>query len=322
MTDGEESPALKKGQRPVLSAVLVAYADRVDYVAVSFDNSAAGHSATTLAAEDVRLDRLTLARGRTKPSSTFARRLDCAASLPPLHTLILVHRKGNKSALIARLQEYEESKVAPSPQSPSPPSRNVPGASRKASSLAAPTSDPVTPAFPQGGSPARTPPSASAEFFAFKILDLFQSTPSSLAQVVNHSWLYLPDFWDSTGSNSTFTEPDPEPPKLHVVGGTVIHRGSEPTLHLEKHSKLGTVQPAATVTGDVIVIKSGYLQEIRLLGFGQIPLMPPKLQVVGSAIINRHGGPTNHLEKHSDVGMIQPAAAVADDVIVNKSGYL
>ncbi|KAI6103385.1 hypothetical protein F5141DRAFT_1130262 [Pisolithus sp. B1] len=172
--------------------------------------------------------------------------------------------KGNKPALIARLQEYEDSKVAPSPQKPSPPSRDVPGASRKASSRAAPTSDPATPALPHVASPAGTPPSserqkpsASAEFFAFKMPDLAQPTPSSSAQVP-----YLPDFWDSARSNSTFTEPDPEPPKLHVVGGAVTHHDGGPTHHLEKHSEVGTIQSATTVADDVIVIKSAYLQEL------------------------------------------------------------
>ncbi|KAI6103370.1 hypothetical protein F5141DRAFT_1130065 [Pisolithus sp. B1] len=146
--------------------------------------------------------------------------------------------KGNKPALIARLQEYEESKVAPSPQNPSPPSRDVPGASRKASSRAAPTSDPATPALPQGASPAGTPPSASAEFFAFKMPDLSQPYSFIIGA--------------SCESNSTFTEPDPEPTKLYVVGGTVIDHGSGPTLHLEKHSKVGTVQRATTIADDVI----------------------------------------------------------------------
>ncbi|KAI6109471.1 hypothetical protein F5141DRAFT_984211, partial [Pisolithus sp. B1] len=129
----------------------------------------------------------------------------CAVSLPPLHTLILVHRMGNKPALIARLQEYEDSKVAPSPQNPSPPSRNVPP------SPAALTSDPATPALPHGTSPAGTPPSASAEFFAFKMPDSARS----------HSW---------------FAEPDPEPPKLRVVGSAITNRDGGPTNHLEKHS--------------------------------------------------------------------------------------
>ncbi|KIK18939.1 hypothetical protein PISMIDRAFT_169514 [Pisolithus microcarpus 441] len=171
---------------------------------------------------------------------------------------------GNKPALIARLQEYEESKVAPPSQNPSPPSRDVPGASRKASSRAAPTSDPATPATLQGSSPAGTPPSserhnpsASAEFFAFKMPDLDQPTPSSSAQVP-----YLPDFWDSARSNSTFTDPDPEPPKLHVVGGAVTHHDGGPTHHLEKPLETGTVQPVAPVADDVIVIKSANLQEL------------------------------------------------------------
>ncbi|KAI6005625.1 hypothetical protein EDD15DRAFT_2566605 [Pisolithus albus] len=172
--------------------------------------------------------------------------------------------RGNKPALIARLQEYEESKVAPPPQNPSPPSRDVPGASRKASSRAAPTSDPATPAPLQGSSPADTPPSserqkpsASAEFFAFKMPDLDRPTPSSSAQVP-----YLPDFWDSAKSNATLTDPDPEPPKLHVVGGAVTHHDGGPTHHLEKPSEIGTVQPAAPVADDVIVIKSANLQEL------------------------------------------------------------
>ncbi|KAI6103381.1 hypothetical protein F5141DRAFT_976427, partial [Pisolithus sp. B1] len=132
----------------------------------------------------------------------------CAVSLPPLHTLNLVHSKGNKPALIARLQEYEESKVAPSPQNPSPPSRDVPGASRKASSRAAPTSHPATPALPQGASPAGTPPSASAES----------------------------DFWDSARSHSWFAEPDPDPPKLQVVGSAITNYDGGPANHLEKHT--------------------------------------------------------------------------------------
>ncbi|KAI6109467.1 hypothetical protein F5141DRAFT_1114579, partial [Pisolithus sp. B1] len=157
-------------------------------------------------------------------------------------------RLRQQACLIARLQEYEESKLAPSPQNPSPPSRDVPGASRKASSRAAPTSDPATPALPHVASPAGTPPSserqkpsASAEFFAFKMPDLSQPTPSSLAQVMN-----------SARSHSWFAEPDPEPPKLRVVGSAITNRDGGPTNHLEKHSDVGMIQPAAAVAHDVI----------------------------------------------------------------------
>ncbi|KAI6103365.1 hypothetical protein F5141DRAFT_972047, partial [Pisolithus sp. B1] len=132
----------------------------------------------------------------------------CAVSLPPLHTLILIHRKGNKPALIARLQEYEDSKVAPSPQNPSPPSRNVPP------SPAAPTSDPATPALPHGASPAGTPPSASADRAPYR----------------------RSDFWDSARSHSWFAEPDPDPPKLQVVGSAITNYDGGPANHLEKHT--------------------------------------------------------------------------------------
>ncbi|KAI5981733.1 hypothetical protein EDD15DRAFT_2409563 [Pisolithus albus] len=153
--------------------------------------------------------------------------------------------------------------VAPPPQNPSPPNRDVPGASRKVSSRAAPTYDPATATPLQGSSPARTPPSSerqkpsvSAEFFAFKMPDLDRPTPSSSAQP------YLPDYWDSARSNATSMDPDPEPPKLHVVGGAITHHDGGPTHHLEKPSEIGTVQPATPVADDVIVIKSANLQEL------------------------------------------------------------
>ncbi|KAI6045770.1 hypothetical protein EDC04DRAFT_2634913 [Pisolithus marmoratus] len=159
--------------------------------------------------------------------------------------------RGNKPALIARLQEYE---AAPPAQNPSPPSRDVPGASREVSSCAAPASDPPSPGDIPPSS-ERQKPSVSAEFFAFKMPDLRQPASPSSAQVP-----YLPDFWDSAKPNTTFTEP--ESPKLHVVGGAATHHDGGPTHHLEKPLETGTIQPIAPVVDKVIVIKSENLQEV------------------------------------------------------------
>ncbi|KAI6150425.1 hypothetical protein BKA82DRAFT_4115493 [Pisolithus tinctorius] len=166
--------------------------------------------------------------------------------------------KGNKPTLIARLQEYEEIRAAPPPQNPSSPGRDVPGASRKVSSRATPASDPASPLPPQAApSSEQQKPSVSAEFFAFKMPDSARPTLPSSAQVP-----YLPDFWDSAKLNSTVTDPDPEPPKLHVVGGAATHHDGGPTYLLEKHSEADTVQSVADVADKVIVIKSGNLQEV------------------------------------------------------------
>ncbi|KAG6334837.1 hypothetical protein ID866_4259 [Astraeus odoratus] len=181
--------------------------------------------------------------------------------------------KGNKATLVSRLQEYDGSRAsavaaaaaaaAASPSDPSP-TRDVPGATRRASSRAAPAANPDPSTAPQAASPGIRPtpellkPSASAEFFAFKMPDLAQPAPVSSAQVP-----YLPDFWDSANPKPTASHVEPELPKLHVVGGAATHHDGGPMHHLEKHSEAHTVPSAAAAVGDKpVVIKSAYLREV------------------------------------------------------------
>ncbi|KAI6028732.1 hypothetical protein F5J12DRAFT_807346 [Pisolithus orientalis] len=154
---------------------------------------------------------------------------------------VLLSRTWENETVVALRKEAKLrglSTCAPPPQNPSSPGRDVPGASRKVSSRATPASDPASPPPPQAvPSSEQHKPSVSAEFFAFKMPDSARPTPPSSAQVP-----YLPDFWDSAKLNSTVTESEPEPPKLHVVGGAATHHDGGPTYLLEKHSEADTVQ--------------------------------------------------------------------------------
>ncbi|KIJ69275.1 hypothetical protein HYDPIDRAFT_105876 [Hydnomerulius pinastri MD-312] len=148
--------------------------------------------------------------------------------------------KGNKSTLITRIQEYEESRAAST-------SHDTPAAIRNASTnatpgVSAPAPSPATPlAASPGIPPAAEPPSASVtpKFMAIKLPDLSKRIPDAPVQVP-----YVPDFWDSARpSPKTLTEL--EPPKLHVVSGTGTHPDGGPTHNLEKHDDGHTLPPTA-----------------------------------------------------------------------------
>lgn len=177
--------------------------------------------------------------------------------------------KGNKATLVSRLQEYEDTRTAPA--------SSPPGA-RNASSRATPAPDPVSPP-PQAASPGVRPqanPSASAQFFAFKMPDLTQSPPTSSAQVP-----YLPDFWESANPKPRLST-EPELPKLHVVGGVATHPDGGPTHHLQKHSEADTLQPTPTIIDRAVVIKPAYLREV-FVGLG-IPTTIRLRPVVDSTV--------------------------------------
>lgn len=96
-------------------------------------------------------------------------RTDCAIS------------KGNKSVLINRIQEYEESRVAPSSQ---PVTLETPAASRNASSSAT-TPQAISPGIPPVSQ--RASASVKPNFFSVKLPDLSQDGPDAPVQAVSFS---------------------------------------------------------------------------------------------------------------------------------------
>ncbi|OJA08167.1 hypothetical protein AZE42_03592 [Rhizopogon vesiculosus] len=141
--------------------------------------------------------------------------------------------KGNKSILISRIQEYEESRAVPSSQSVT---LETPAASRKASSSAT---------APQATSPGIPPASQRAsasvtpDFFSIKLPDLSQDCPGAPVQVP-----FLPYFRDSSS-----LKPEPTElflPKLHVVSGTATHPDGGPIYNLEKPHEVEDIEQSAS----------------------------------------------------------------------------
>lgn len=139
--------------------------------------------------------------------------------------------KGNKSVMINRIQEYEESRALPS-------SQPTPAASRNASSSAIPPQA-ASPGIPPASQPASA--SKTPDFFLVRLPDLSQDGPREPVQVP-----FVPDFWDSS---SPKPEPiEPSHPKLHVVSGSATHPDGGPTYNLEKPQD-------AVVIEEVVVIE-------------------------------------------------------------------
>ncbi|KIK96239.1 hypothetical protein PAXRUDRAFT_826185 [Paxillus rubicundulus Ve08.2h10] len=168
-------------------------------------------------------------------SETFARRQRPAVCL---------RSKGNKSTLIARIQEYEESRAVTTSV------HGTPAVSRSTSTKAAPGTTPTSfPAAPQSASPGIPP---AAQFpttsrtpipLAIKIPDLSRPVPEAPNQVP-----YVPDFWDSARPREDIPC-KPELPKLHVVSGSATHHGGGPTHNLEEHQE-GHTLPPTTINAD------------------------------------------------------------------------
>ncbi|KAG1756712.1 uncharacterized protein EDB91DRAFT_1076668 [Suillus paluster] len=151
--------------------------------------------------------------------------------------------KGNKSVLINRIQEYEESRAVPFLQ-PTP----VP--SRKASSSAtAPQA--ISASIP----PASQPPSASVtpDFLCVRMPDLSQDGPDAPVQAP-----FLPDFWDSS---SPKPEPiEPSHPKLHVVSGSATHPDGGPTYNLEKPQE--AIEESSPEVHAESAVESGFFRDV------------------------------------------------------------
>lgn len=140
--------------------------------------------------------------------------------------------KGNKSVIISRIQEYEESRALPF-------SQPAPVASRSVSSSSTTSSQAASPGIP----PASQPTSASQapDFFLVRLPDLSQDGPCEPVQAP-----FVPDFWDSS---SPKPEPiEPSHPKLHVVSGSATHPDGGPTYNLEKPQD-------AVIIEEVVVIE-------------------------------------------------------------------
>lgn len=166
------------------------------------------------------------------------------------------HSKGNKSTLIARIQEHEENSVT---------STSAPGTFRNASSNVAPPkkiSQAASPGIPLVVRPDSTSP--NSDFLAIKLPDLSRRPPNPPVQIVsfvrfisgsiapliscNQSYPsslsnsgvslqpYVPDFWNSARSKPVVPL-EPDLPKLHVVSGSPAHYVGGPTHNLEKHQE-------------------------------------------------------------------------------------
>ncbi|KAF8559792.1 hypothetical protein OG21DRAFT_490356 [Imleria badia] len=146
--------------------------------------------------------------------------------------------KGNKSTLVARIQEHEEHNLS------STSSIRTPGTIRSASTNIVPplshkkTSQAASPGIPL----ADQPDSAKPDFLSIKLPDLSQPPPNAPVQVP-----YVPDFWNSARPKA---DPplEPELPKVHVVSGSVTHYDGGPTYNLEKPQESGSL--STTVQAD------------------------------------------------------------------------
>ncbi|KAH0827160.1 hypothetical protein J3R83DRAFT_4851 [Lanmaoa asiatica] len=138
--------------------------------------------------------------------------------------------KGNKSTLIARIQEYEENSAS----STSPPI-HPPGVIRSASTKVVPpapsqkTSQAASPGIPLVAQPRSA--STNSDFLAIRLPDLSRPPPSAPVQVP-----YVPDFWNSAQPKAV-APLEPELPKLHVVSGSATHYDGGPTYNLEQHQE-------------------------------------------------------------------------------------
>ncbi|KIJ16925.1 hypothetical protein PAXINDRAFT_180143 [Paxillus involutus ATCC 200175] len=157
--------------------------------------------------------------------------------------------KGNKSTLITRIQEYEDSRVVSTSRNTTPVHDTL-AASRSASTKAVPRTTPASfPVAPQSASPGIPPaaqlPTTSLTYIplAIKLPDLSRPIPEAPNQVP-----YVPDFWDSARPREDIPS-EPGLPKLHVIGGSAIHHGGGPTHNLEEPQEGHTV-PLATINAD------------------------------------------------------------------------
>jgi len=145
--------------------------------------------------------------------------------------------KGNKSTLIARIEEHENSATS------TPPPTRTPGTIRSASTNVVPPASPKkTSQAASPGIPLAARPDTKPDFLAIKLPDLSQRPTNAPVQVP-----YVPDFWNSARPKSD-APLEPELPKLHVVSGSVTHYDGGPTYNLEKHQEGDS--PSTTVQAD------------------------------------------------------------------------
>ncbi|KAG0707697.1 hypothetical protein DFH29DRAFT_593922 [Suillus ampliporus] len=153
--------------------------------------------------------------------------------------------KGNKSVIINRIQDYEESRAVPFLQP-------TPAASRNASSSAS-APQAVSPGIRPASQPTST--SVTPGFLSMRLPDLSQDEPDAPVQVP-----FLPDFWDSS---SPKPEPvEPSHPKFHVVSGSATHPDGGPTYKLEKPQEAEVIEYSTPEVHAEPPLESGFFLDL------------------------------------------------------------
>jgi len=131
-------------------------------------------------------------------------------------------RQGTKATLISRIQEHDQNAVGE--RVPRSPPQVVPG-TRNASTQAA------TPGVPPSSQPASA---SSSPPMIIRLPDLSQPDPEVPVQIP-----FLPDFWESARPKAK--SPELALPKILVVGGTAAVHSGEPTLIIQNHHELTSI---------------------------------------------------------------------------------
>ncbi|KAF4615436.1 hypothetical protein D9613_003092 [Agrocybe pediades] len=150
--------------------------------------------------------------------------------------------KGAKSALIARLEEYEKNHVA----SPSP------GGIRQVSSTASPAEPPASAEVP--GNPEQSSSSVSVPFWDIKMPDLSQPEPVEPIRIP-----FVPDFWDSSALAQPSGPNEETLPKIVVVAGANTHRGGGPSHNFVDASEGGHQEQNSSTQATTASSRSGSL---------------------------------------------------------------
>ncbi|KAF9564605.1 hypothetical protein CPC08DRAFT_705146 [Agrocybe pediades] len=150
--------------------------------------------------------------------------------------------KGAKSALIARLEEYEKNHVA----SPSP------AGIRQVSSTASPAEPPASAEVP--GNPEQSSSSVSVPFWDIKMPDLSQPEPVEPIRIP-----FVPDFWDSSALEQPSGPKEETLPKIVVVAGANTHRGGGPSHNFVDASEDGHQEQTSSTQATTASSRSGSL---------------------------------------------------------------
>ncbi|KAH7910181.1 hypothetical protein BJ138DRAFT_139797 [Hygrophoropsis aurantiaca] len=130
--------------------------------------------------------------------------------------------KGNKPALVSRIQSYEEHQV----QAAAPVVHRNVSSSSSSTSTSTPAQA-VVPGLPSAPGPAPSK-NTKGEFMAIKLPDLSQPEPEAPTPIPS-----LADSWDSAQRKPTAQHASEAQPKIHVVSGSATHHGGGPTHGLE-----------------------------------------------------------------------------------------